>query len=217
MNGVGNGMHANGSPRFSGPNANNYRNPGENRGNYQKSGYQNGYVLELNTYPISIDLKILSLNFLTHSTLLFPLLRYQNGYGQPNSYHGQQNGYHNQNGYGQNGYAGQNGYQNNRGYGNQGARSGYQNNRFNSRFNNNYANSQGGHSGQMFNMPPPFMMQPTADGGVQSLINNKFFQTNRPPQASGACAYQSMSPSAYGGYQTPMAYYGYSQPQAVQQ
>ncbi|XP_026289769.1 uncharacterized protein LOC113214569 isoform X2 [Frankliniella occidentalis] len=190
-NGLGNGVHSTNSPRFSGPNANNYRNPGENRGNYQKNGYQNGY---------------------------------QNGYNQTNSYHGQQNGYHNQNsyggqnGYGQNGYSGQNGYQNNRGYGNQGQRSGYQNNRFNNRFNNNYANGQGGHSGQMFNMPPPFMMQPTADGGVQSLINNKFFQTNRPPQASGACAYQSMSPSAYGGYQTPMAYYaGYSQPQAVQQ
>ncbi|KAJ1532184.1 hypothetical protein ONE63_000806 [Megalurothrips usitatus] len=189
-NGGVNGVHANGTPRFSGPNANNYRNPGENRGNYQKNGYQNGY---------------------------------QNGYGQVNGYHGQQNGYHNQNGYGQNGYGsqngygGQNGYQNSRGYGNQGQRSGYQNNRYNNRFNNNYANGQGGPNGQMFNMPPPFMMQPTADGGVQSLINNKFFQTNRPPQASGACAYQSMSPSAYGGYQTPVAYYGYSQPQAVQQ
>lgn len=190
VNGMGNGM-GNNSPRFSGPNANNYRNPGENRGNYQKSGFQNGYQ---NGYGQS------------------------NGYhGQQNGYHGQQNGYHSQNGFAQSGYGGQNGFQNNRGYGNQGARSGYQNNRYNNRYNNNYANSQGGHNGQMFNMPPPFMMQPTADGGVQSLINNKFFQTNRPPQASGACAYQSMSPSAYGGYQTPVAYYGYSQPQAVQQ
>lgn len=52
----------------------------------------------------------------------------------------------------------------------------------------------------MYSMPPPFMM-PSAgghtDSGMQSLVNNKFFQTNRPPPNTGACAYQSMGYSQF--------------------
>jgi len=139
----------------------------------------------------------------------------QNGFpGAQNGFPGPQNGFGSSQAYshGQNGYQG--GYnQNNRGYGSAGQRNGYQGQRFNNRFN---GQNGGGNQG-MFNMPPPFLVQPGSDG-VQSLINNKFFQTNRPPPSSNACAYQSISPSAFGGFQPPMThYYSYTQPQAVQQ
>ncbi|XP_020282118.1 DEAD-box ATP-dependent RNA helicase 20-like isoform X2 [Pseudomyrmex gracilis] len=86
-------------------------------------------------------------------------------------------------------------------------RTGYQGNRFQNRQNS----FNGGQNGpNVYSMPPPFMMPSNghADSGIQNLVNNKFFQTNRPPPNTGACAYQSMG---YGQFQavTP---YGYPYP-----
>ncbi|XP_012273573.1 DEAD-box ATP-dependent RNA helicase 20 [Orussus abietinus] len=86
---------------------------------------------------------------------------------------------------------------------------GYQGNRFNSRQQQNgYVGGQSSQS--VYSMPPPFMMPPNGhtDSGIQSLVNNKFFQANRPPPATNACAYQSMG---YGQFQA-VPPYGYPYP-----
>lgn len=86
-------------------------------------------------------------------------------------------------------------------------RTGYQGNRFQNRQNS----FNGGQNGpNMYSMPPPFMMPSGghADSGIQNLVNNKFFQTTRPPPNAGACAYQSMG---YGQFQA-VPPYGYPYP-----
>ncbi|XP_012244482.1 uncharacterized protein LOC117164123 [Bombus vancouverensis nearcticus] len=76
---------------------------------------------------------------------------------------------------------------------------GFQNNRYHNR-QNAYSTNQTAGGQSVYSMPPPFMM-PSAgghtDSGMQSLVNNKFFQTNRPPPNTGACAYQSMGYSQF--------------------
>lgn len=86
-------------------------------------------------------------------------------------------------------------------------RAGYQGNRFHNR-QNGFSGNQNGPN--VYSMPPPFMMPSGGhtDSGIQSLVNNKFFQTNRPPPNAGACAYQSMG---YGQFQA-MPPYGYPYP-----
>ncbi|XP_071565797.1 uncharacterized protein [Temnothorax nylanderi] len=86
-------------------------------------------------------------------------------------------------------------------------RTGYQGNRFQSR-QNGFSGNQNGPN--VYSMPPPFMMPSGghADSGIQNLVNNKFFQTNRPPPNAGACAYQSMG---YGQFQA-VPPYGYPYP-----
>lgn len=86
-------------------------------------------------------------------------------------------------------------------------RTGYQGNRFQNR-QNGYNGNQNGPN--VYSMPPPFMMPSGghADSGIQNLVNNKFFQTNRPPPNAGACAYQSMG---YGQFQA-VPPYGYPYP-----
>ncbi|XP_015595573.1 DEAD-box ATP-dependent RNA helicase 20 isoform X2 [Cephus cinctus] len=151
------------------------------------------------------------------------LVRQQNGYqARPNNYqnsyqqrqtNGYQNGYQsNSNGY-QGGGGGGGGGNGSAGYQNGGApryqsRGGYQGNRFNSRQNNGYGSSQNNQG--MYSIPPPFMMPPGGhtDSSIQSLVNNKFFQTNRPPPGTNACAYQSMG---YGQFQA-VPPYGYPYP-----
>ncbi|XP_015111886.1 DEAD-box ATP-dependent RNA helicase 20 isoform X1 [Diachasma alloeum] len=135
----------------------------------------------------------------------------RNVQGYQNNYQGQQrqnNGYH------QNGY--QNG--NNPNYqGNQGQQryqnrpNGYQGSRMNSAPRQNGYPTPGNQNGQgLYSMPPPFIMPSGghADSGIQSIVNNKFFQTNRPPPTANACAYQSMS---YGQFQA-VPPYGYPYP-----
>ncbi|KAL2748709.1 DEAD-box ATP-dependent RNA helicase 20-like isoform X1 [Vespula maculifrons] len=111
-----------------------------------------------------------------------------------------------QGGYQSNGSACQPGYQNNNAlrYPN---RTGYQGNRYNSR-QNGYSSGQNGQN--VYSMPPAFIMPSGGhtDSGIQSLVNNKFFQTNRPPPNTGACAYQSMG---YGQFQA-VPPYGYPYP-----
>lgn len=94
------------------------------------------------------------------------------------------------------------------------------------RYNNRNQNGNGsGYQGSsptsgMYSMPPPaYMMQgQSQDGNIQSLLNNKFFQTNRPP-TNNPCAYQSMgpAPTAYGQYAVPYAYQPYTPPTAAVQ
>ncbi|KAL6260015.1 hypothetical protein P5V15_009922 [Pogonomyrmex californicus] len=86
-------------------------------------------------------------------------------------------------------------------------RTGYQGNRFQNRQNGFNSNQNGPN---VYSMPPPFMMPSSghADSGIQNLVNNKFFQTNRPPPNTGACAYQSMG---YGQFQA-VPPYGYPYP-----
>ncbi|XP_054289065.1 uncharacterized protein LOC129004487 isoform X1 [Macrosteles quadrilineatus] len=140
---------------------------------------------------------------------------YPNTYGHQNGF-GQQNGFP-QNGYHQGAYGGQHqgnsGFgQNRNSYGQNQVRNGggYQGQRFNRQ--QNYVEN-GQHQG-MFTVPPPYMLQHNSDAGVQSLINHKFFQPNRPPPAN-PCAYQSGYAAQY---QPAMPYtYQFSQPQAVQQ
>ncbi|XP_018399400.1 PREDICTED: ATP-dependent RNA helicase DBP2-like [Cyphomyrmex costatus] len=86
-------------------------------------------------------------------------------------------------------------------------RTGYQGNRFQNRQNGFNGNQSGPN---VYSMPPPFMMPSSghADSGIQNLVNNKFFQTNRPPPNAGACAYQSMG---YGQFQA-VPPYGYPYP-----
>ncbi|XP_017879415.1 DEAD-box ATP-dependent RNA helicase 20 [Ceratina calcarata] len=73
----------------------------------------------------------------------------------------------------------------------------FQGNRYN-RQNAYNANQTAGGQG-VYSMPPPFMMPSGGhtDSGMQSLVNNKYFQTNRPPPNTGACAYQSMGYSQF--------------------
>jgi hypothetical protein len=69
------------------------------------------------------------------------------------------------------------------------------------------------------------MMQaaPAAPDGIQSIINHKFFQSNRLPNTTNPCAYQSMGQGQAGPYSQfpgPLPYtYSYTQqpPTAVQQ
>ncbi|XP_072762880.1 uncharacterized protein [Anoplolepis gracilipes] len=86
---------------------------------------------------------------------------------------------------------------------------GYQGNRFQNRQNNGFSGGQNGPN--VYSMPPPFMMPSGghADSGIQNLVNNKFFQTNRPPPNAGACAYQSMG--HYSQFQA-VPTYGYPYP-----
>ncbi|XP_033333911.1 uncharacterized protein LOC117224850 [Megalopta genalis] len=90
----------------------------------------------------------------------------------------------------------------------------FQGNRYHNR-QNTYSSSQTGGQG-VYSMPPPFMMPSNGhtDSGMQSLVNNKFFQTNRPPPNTGACAYQSMG---YGQFQAVPPYSYPYPPTPVQQ
>lgn len=74
---------------------------------------------------------------------------------------------------------------------------GFQGSRYHNRQNAYNGNQTGGQN--VYSMPPPFMMPSGGhtDSGMQSLVNNKFFQTNRPPPNTGACAYQSMGYSQF--------------------
>lgn len=90
----------------------------------------------------------------------------------------------------------------------QGGRTGYQGG---NRFQNRQNGFNGGQNGpNVYSMPPPFMMPSGghADSGIQNLVNNKFFQTNRPPPNAGACAYQSMGYNQFQAVPT----YGYPYP-----
>lgn len=90
----------------------------------------------------------------------------------------------------------------------QGRTASYQGNRFQNRQNG----FNGGQNGpNVYSMPPPFMMPSGghAESGIQNLVNNKFFQTNRPPPNAGACAYQSMG--HYSQFQA-VPTYGYPYP-----
>ncbi|EFN70084.1 Probable ATP-dependent RNA helicase DDX17 [Camponotus floridanus] len=90
----------------------------------------------------------------------------------------------------------------------QGRTASYQGNRFQNR-QNGFSGGQNGPN--VYSMPPPFMMPSGghADSGIQNLVNNKFFQTNRPPPNAGACAYQSMG--HYSQFQA-VPTYGYPYP-----
>ncbi|KAG8325872.1 hypothetical protein J6590_055769 [Homalodisca vitripennis] len=141
----------------------------------------------------------------------FPSAYGQSGYPQQNSFP-QQNGYHQ--GYG--GQHQQNNFPQNRPYGQnnpgRGGPGGYQGQRFNRQ--QNYVDN--GQAQGMYTVPPPYMLPPNSDAGVQSLINHKFFQPNRPPPQTNPCAYQSGYAAQY--HQPALPYtYQYSQPQAVQQ
>lgn len=90
----------------------------------------------------------------------------------------------------------------------------FQGNRYHNRQNAYNGNQTGGQN--VYSMPPPFMMPSNGhtDSGMQSLVNNKFFQTNRPPPNTGACAYQSMG---YGQFQAVSPYSYPYPPTPVQQ
>ncbi|XP_031834067.1 uncharacterized protein LOC116427636 isoform X2 [Nomia melanderi] len=79
-----------------------------------------------------------------------------------------------------------------------------------------YNGSQTAGGQNVYSMPPPFMIPSNGhtDSGMQSLVNNKFFQTNRPPPNTGACAYQSMG---YGQFQAVPPYSYPYPPTPVQQ
>ncbi|XP_034948392.1 DEAD-box ATP-dependent RNA helicase 20-like isoform X2 [Chelonus insularis] len=89
--------------------------------------------------------------------------------------------------------------------------SGYQNNRnMNTpRQNPTYNGNQNGQG--VYSMPPPFLMPSGGhtESGIQSLVSNKFFQTNRPPPTANPCAYQSMG---YGQFHQAVSPYGYPYP-----
>ncbi|CAL7938764.1 unnamed protein product [Xylocopa violacea] len=76
--------------------------------------------------------------------------------------------------------------------------SAFQGSRYHNR-QNAYNTNQTAGGQSVYSMPPPFMMPSSGhtDSGMQSLVNNKFFQTNRPPPNTGACAYQSMGYSQF--------------------
>lgn len=135
---------------------------------------------------------------------------YQNGYGH------QVPTYQQQNGYSQGSYGGQQTvpYTQNRNYNasnGQRTNNGYQGQKYTRQ--QNYTDTQGQ---GVYSVPPPFMMQPSTDAGVQTLINHKFFQPSRPPPQSNPCAYQNGYAAQYHQAALPYAY-GFSQPQAVQQ
>uniref|UniRef100_A0A1B6M409 RNA helicase n=1 Tax=Graphocephala atropunctata TaxID=36148 RepID=A0A1B6M409_9HEMI len=143
----------------------------------------------------------------------FPPNGFPSAYGHP-----QQNGFPQQNGYHQ-GYGGQhqqNNFPQNRPYGQnnpgRGGPGSYQGQRFNRQ--QNYVDN--GQAQGMYTIPPPYMIPPNSDAGVQSIINHKFFQPNRPPPQNNPCAYQSGYAAQY--HQPTLPYtYQYSQPQTVQQ
>ncbi|CAG9855598.1 unnamed protein product [Phyllotreta striolata] len=105
---------------------------------------------------------------------------------------------------------------------------------------NNYGNNSRTYANQRYNdrqsyqapqtgvyhaLPPQYMMQSaTANDGMQSILNHKFFQSRGLPGATNPCAYQSVGQgqptTAYNQYQTAVPYpYQYTQPPtaAVQQ
>lgn len=75
----------------------------------------------------------------------------------------------------------------------------------------------------MYPVAAQYMVQPhPSTDGMQSILNNKFFQSSRLPNTVNPCAYQSMGQgqSTYNQYSAPMQYaYQYTQPPtaAVQQ
>ncbi|KAH0816451.1 hypothetical protein GEV33_006340 [Tenebrio molitor] len=101
---------------------------------------------------------------------------------------------------------------------------GYNNQRFNRQA---YGGPPQASSPNMYHTvaPPAYMMQaaPAAPDGIQSIINHKFFQSNRLPNTTNPCAYQSMGQGQAGPYSQfpgPLPYtYSYTQqpPTAVQQ
>nr|XP_018916161.1 PREDICTED: DEAD-box ATP-dependent RNA helicase 20-like [Bemisia tabaci] len=136
---------------------------------------------------------------------------YQNGNGYNNSYQnsGNQPGY--QGGFG--GGYNSNGYQRN-------SSQGYANGNYQPRQSyNRKNNSNYGNGGDMYSLPPPsassYSVQ-SNDDSVNSLVNHKFFQPNRPPPMN-ACGFQSSY--NHPQFAAPMSYpqYTFSQPQAVQQ
>ncbi|XP_044269054.1 DEAD-box ATP-dependent RNA helicase 20-like isoform X2 [Tribolium madens] len=93
----------------------------------------------------------------------------------------------------------------------------YGNNRgYNQRFNQRQA--YGGlpqtNSPNMYTVPPPAYMMPPGppSDGIQSIMNHKFFQSNRIPNTTNPCAYQSMGQgqSPYNQFQGPLPYTTYS-------
>ncbi|EFA12740.2 uncharacterized protein LOC103312134 isoform X2 [Tribolium castaneum] len=93
----------------------------------------------------------------------------------------------------------------------------YGNNRgYNQRFNQRQA--YGGlpqtNSPNMYTVPPPAYMMPPGppSDGIQSIMNHKFFQSNRIPNTTNPCAYQSMGQgqSPYSQFQGPLPYTTYS-------
>ncbi|XP_022910830.1 uncharacterized protein [Onthophagus taurus] len=144
------------------------------------------------------------------------------------SYHnnGYQNAYNQQYqnpsyGYGQMG--GNGGYQNGpgRNYGN--APRTYSNQRYNQR--QAYSGPQPPNNPGMYTMPHQYMMPPPqTNDGLQSIMNNKFFQTRGLPNNANPCGYQSLGQGQgpYNQYSGPVqyaAYPPYTQPPtaAVQQ
>lgn len=69
----------------------------------------------------------------------------------------------------------------------------------------------------MYTMPPQYMLQPSPNDGMQSIINNKFFQSSRLPNTVNPCAYQSMGQGqSFNQYSAPVPYtYQYTQPPAA--
>lgn len=145
---------------------------------------------------------------------------FPNAYGHQSGYG--QNGFPAQNNFHQGGYGGQSHHQQsmyqqqNRFPQNSQMRngSGFQQQRFNRQ--QNFVENGSHPQGQgMYTVPPPYMMQANTEAGVQSIINHKFFQPNRPPPQNNPCAFQS----GYTAQYQPAVPYGYqySQPQTVQQ
>ncbi|KAI4470160.1 atp-dependent rna helicase dbp3 [Holotrichia oblita] len=140
---------------------------------------------------------------------------YQNSY--QSTYHNSQYQSGQSYGYGQmnNGYQGGNG----RNYGNMPRM--YSNQRYNQR--QNYAGPPQANSPGMYTMPHQYMMPPPQTDGMQSIMNNKFFQTRGLPNSTNPCGYQSIGQgqAPYNQYSAPMqyAYPPYTQPPtaAVQQ
>ncbi|KAK9701689.1 Helicase conserved C-terminal domain [Popillia japonica] len=140
---------------------------------------------------------------------------YQNSY--QSTYHNSQYQSGQSYGYGQmnNGYQGANG----RNYGNMPRM--YSNQRYNQR--QNYAGPPQANSPGMYTMPHQYMMPPPQTDGMQTIMNNKFFQTRGLPNSTNPCGYQSIGQgqAAYNQYSAPMqyAYPPYTQPPtaAVQQ
>lgn len=72
----------------------------------------------------------------------------------------------------------------------------------------------------MYTVPPPAYMMPPGppSDGLQSIINHKFFQSNRLPNTANPCAYQSMGQGQgpYNQFQGPLPYtYQYTQQPAT--
>lgn len=173
--------------------------------NYPNNGYQNNY--HYNNYHSQNSPNGLSPQQMQHQSQTSPTLqRHQGGY---------------QGNYQSNGNSVPNTtnprYQS---YSPNGQGGGYQGNRYNRQ--NNYSGGVQNRQQQqqqqqgVYSVPPGYMVQSTspADRGIQSLVNNKFFQPNRPsPTTANPCAYQSMS---YGQFQALPYAYSYP-PTPVQQ